>query len=267
MHNPYQTPEANLGIAAAPRLQRLSEPRSVSAGRGIDWLSDGWRLFMRAPGMLLAISLTMLLLYFLVGLIPLLGTLVVSLFWPVLTAGFFLALKHADEGAPVTFGDLFAPLANLSGLLALGGLYLLAIVVITAVGVGLLAGLGVLSTFSGAAGQHMGEWMAAPGFMLVVVLFVALMALLGMAFIFAPILVHQQQLSATEALRQSFLASLRNVVPFLLWGLLLTFAGLVLGLLMLIPIVGALVMLAFCLLLMPLSAASLYCAYRDIFWR
>ena len=48
---------------------------------------------------------------------------------------------------------------------------------------------------------------------------------------------------------------------------MLTLAGGVLGLLGGLPRVGPLVLLAFGVLLLPLTAASLYCAYRDIFWR
>lgn len=267
MHNPYQTPTAELAATAASAHQRLGEPIRVSAGRGIDWLVEGWRLLMRAPLMLLAISLTSLLLYGLVGLIPLLGSLAILLFWPALTAGFFLALKHAHEGRTVAFADLFAPFTELSGLVTLGALYLLAVVVISVVGVGVLVVLGGFAAFSG-GGLDQLDWASlGPGLLLAGLLFMVLMSLVAMAFIFAPILVHQEQVPAIEALKLSFQASLRNMLPFLLWGLALTLGGFVLGLLMLIPFVGPLILLAFCVLIMPLSAGSLYCAYRDIFWR
>ena len=103
--------------------------------------------------------------------------------------------------------------------------------------------------------------------MVVALLVVGLLTTLAMAFIFAPILVHQQQVPAIEAIRLSFVACLRNWLPFLLWGLALLLGGCLLGLLTIVPFVGPLLLLAAWLLLMPLSAASLYCAYRDIFWR
>lgn len=272
MQNPYQTPTAELTPSGSSAHGQLGEPIRVAAGRGIDWLSDGWRLFMRAPGMLLGISLTAVVLYTLVGLIPLLGSVAILLLWPALSAGIFLALKHAHEGQPVAFADLFAPFANLSGLVTLGALYLLAMVAAVIVGVAVMGALGGLGALAGLADNgvdHMsGMASLAPSFLLAFLVFVTLVSLVAMAFMFAPILVHQQQIPAMEALRLSFSASLRNMLPFLLWGLAFLLVGVVVGVLSaLIPLLGGLLMLAFCLVLMPLSAASLYCAYRDIFWR
>lgn len=269
MSNPYQTPAAELTLPSSSG--QLGEPVRLGASRGIDWLGEGWRLFMRAPGMLLGISLTAVVLYTLVGLVPLLGSVAILLLWPALSAGLFLALKHAHEGQPVAFADLFAPFSSLSGLVTLGALYLLAMVAAAVVGAGAMGALGGLSMLAGLADNgvdHMSGMMSlAPGFLLAFLVFVTLVSLVAMGFIFAPILVHQQQVPAMEAIRLSFVACMRNMLPFLLWGLAFLIVGIVVGVLSaLIPLLGGLLMLVFCLLLMPLSAASMYCAYRDIFW-
>lgn len=268
MPNPYQTPAAELTMPASSSRRQLGEPARLNASRGIDWLSEGWRLFMRAPGMLLGISVLMVILYALMALVPLLGNLALLLLWPMFTAGLFLALRHADEGQPVTFADLFAPFAVWRSLMGLGWLSLLAGVVVSMIAAAALFAFGVLTTITSQGFDPAAGWgQAGMGMMLVPLLVVALMAALSMGFIFSPILVYQHQVPAMEAIRLSFVACLRNVLPFLLWGLAFLAGSFVAGLLgALIPLLGGLVMLAFCLLLVPLSAASLYCAYRDIFW-
>lgn len=267
MHNPYQTPSAALRTAAGGAARQLGEPARCNAGRGIDWLSEGWQLFLRAPGMLLGMSVLLLVLYGLVSLIPLVGSLASLLFWPALAAGLFLALRHADEGRPVTFADLFEPFANLAGLITLGACYLLALLLPLVIVFGTLVAAGLLAAMAEGSASHMDAMMSMmPAFLLAALLLAALLTLVAMGFVFAPILVHQQQVPAIEAIRLSFVACLRNWLPFLLWGLALLLGFGLVSLLSIIPFVGPLLLLAAGLLLMPLSAASLYCAYRDIFW-
>ena len=158
MHNPYQTPSAEVRTAAGGAARQLGEPARLNAGRGIDWLSEGWKLFLRAPGMLLGMSVLLLVFYVLVPLIPVLGSLAILVLWPALAAGLFLALRHADEGRPVAFADLFEPYSAWRGLLGLGWLYLLGGVVVVIVAGVALFGFGVLASFSGQGLDAAGGW-------------------------------------------------------------------------------------------------------------
>jgi uncharacterized membrane protein len=58
-------------------------------------------------------------------------------------------------------------------------------------------------------------------------------------------------------MKQSFVGSLRNIVPFLLYGLIL----------FLLSIVATLPLLLGWLVLGPVLAASLYTAYKDIYFK
>jgi uncharacterized membrane protein len=72
---------------------------------------------------------------------------------------------------------------------------------------------------------------------------------------FAPALVVFHNLSALDAMRASLRGCLRNIVPFLLYGVL----ALVLAIVATVPaLLGWLVLL-------PLIVTSLYVGYRDIF--
>ena len=72
---------------------------------------------------------------------------------------------------------------------------------------------------------------------------------------FAPALVVFHQLGPVEAMKDSFLGCLRNVLPFLVYGIMFT----LLAILATIPLgLGWLV-------LGPVTVASIYTAYRDIY--
>jgi uncharacterized membrane protein len=64
------------------------------------------------------------------------------------------------------------------------------------------------------------------------------------------------QMGAVEAMKQSFLGCLKNVLPFLLYGVILFIAGFIAS----IPV------LLGWLIAGPLLAASIYTAYRDIYF-
>ena len=77
-----------------------------------------------------------------------------------------------------------------------------------------------------------------------------------MALWFAPALVALNEVAPLAALRQSFGACLKNIVPFLVYGV--AFFGL--GIVAVIPLgLGMLV-------LMPVFFASVYASYRDVFF-
>ena len=76
-----------------------------------------------------------------------------------------------------------------------------------------------------------------------------------MATWFAPALVVFHRLQPLEAMKQSFQGSVRNVVPFLLWGIISTIFGLI----------AAIPFLLGFLVWGPVIVGSVYAAYRDIY--
>ena len=83
-----------------------------------------------------------------------------------------------------------------------------------------------------------------------------LMMPLLMAYWFAPALVALDDLTAFSAMKLSFFGCMKNVLSFLVYGIL----GLVLLLIGVIPLgLGLLVVL-------PVLTASIYVAYRDIYY-
>jgi uncharacterized membrane protein len=76
-----------------------------------------------------------------------------------------------------------------------------------------------------------------------------------MAFWFAPALVVHNEVPAFEAMKLSFIGCLRNIMPFLVYGL----CALVLSLIAMIPLFLGMLVLS------PVLVASIYVAYKEIY--
>lgn len=228
--------------------------RGVAAGRGWDWIAAGWELFKKQPGMWIALFLALLVIMVVLGVIPILGLIVSTVLTPVFGAGIFAAGRAADEGRELEFGHLFAGFRERFTTLALVGVIYLGAAIVIALGVGLVTGASIFAMMGGAMPD-----MAAPAAALAVILAVliifALMLPVMMAIWFAPALVMFHGKGALDAMQDSFFGCLKNVVPFLVYGVVM----LVLGVIAAIPLgLGWLV-------LGPVLAASLYTSYKDIY--
>ncbi len=227
--------------------------RTVDAGRGVEWLKQGWELFLKNPGVWIAIAVIALVIFVVLGVIPLVGQLAANLLGPVLGAGMLLGCRALTQGEELKVDHLFAGFRqNTGNLVLLGVIALIATLVIGFVAAAIVGG----GAISGAMiGQGTGIGVAAGGFVMGMLVFLALTVPLAMALWFAPALVIFRDAAPIDAVKASFDACLKNIVAFLVYGLLLF----VLGVLAAIPL-G----LGF-LLLLPVAAGSVHAAYMDIF--
>lgn len=262
MANHLPGPEPNPSPAASDAGASSPYGRILGAGRGTEWWVRGWRLFAKSPWIWIAITLTWIVIMAAVNQIPFAGPLAVTLFYPVLFAGVLLGARELDRGGQLRFDHLFAcvndrarPLLVLAAVLLAGWLavWLLA----TSILVG-IAGVGTLGSLLAGNDALLGlAALSALGIGAVVTLLLtALVSVpLIMAGWFAPPLVLFRGDDPVAALKTSLFAAVRNTGPFLVYGLI----GLALMVAATIPFgLGWLV-------LMPVSAASLYAAYEDIF--
>lgn len=257
--NPYAPPKAAVLEAATQDGTLVADGQKVDTGRGVGWYGDAWTIFMGAPGMWVLICVIFIVLSVVVGIVPFIGSLVTSICYPVIGAGLMLGCRSVEEGKGLTVGHLFAGFGrNVGSLLLVGLLYLVGMMLI-----GLFIGISVgvmVPMMAMKAGQApgMANVIAMAPFILIAVLVgMALMLPLIMAIWFAPALVVFHDLGPMEAMKSSFRGALRNIVPFLLYGIV----GLVLAILAVIPFgLGLLVWV-------PILWASIYTSYRDIFLR
>jgi uncharacterized membrane protein len=257
--NPYAAPKAAVADAATPSQGNfVPGGRGVAAGRGWDWIVGGWELFKKQPGMWIGLVVVGLVIFIVVGIIPLVGSLALAVLGPVFGGGVVLGCRALDEGGELEIGHLFAGFKDKLGTLAaVGAINLVAQIVIMLV-VMLISGVGMFALFAGSGGEP-GAGAAAGamiGMLLAVLIALALMLPVAMAVWFAPALVVLNDRGAVEAMKESFAGCLKNIVPFLLYGIVLMVAGVI----AMIPIFLGL------LVLLPVAAGSLYAAYRDVYY-
>ena len=254
--------DAGRGGAPAP------SPRAVDADRGLAWWSEAWRLFTPAAGVWLLIIILLIILNIVLAAVPLVGHVSGQLLFPIFAGGLMLGCRAVDRGEPMTVGHLFAGFSTRTGPLFILGLIYTAIAIAIA-----LIVFGLLLVFFGAAivsnlwhlqdlQELQDPWAAVSmlgslGLAILVGLLVFLLLYLPlvMAIWFAPALVVLRGVAPLDAMRLSFNGCMRNIVPFLLYGVV----GVGLSIVATIPL------LLGWLVLGPVTIASLYTSYCDIY--
>jgi uncharacterized membrane protein len=269
--NPYTAPEADL---EQPMEGEMDGPFSVSAVNGFAWLGRGWGFFKDSPlGWILAL-IVWVVLSTVIGLVPFLGGLIMVLLGPVITAGFMVGCSEQEQGEDFTVSQLFSGFSHNAGQLVLVGVFYLVMIILISV---LMV---VMTTVTvGSAGNMNPQEMEAmavgmwPLFLLYGVLFLVLMAMVMMTYIFAPALVALEEINAYEAMKLSFRGCLKNLLPLTVYGI----AGLLLSLVIGIPMIlmalsivpvwlGVILAIGVGMVLFPTFTASIYSAYRDIYY-
>ena len=249
--NPYQAPQAHVADTDASEGNLLEEPKAVDTARGLAWLSEGWQIFKQAAGMWIAITVIAGVVFIVLGFIPLLGQLLSPILSVVVGGGIMLGCRALDRGEPLTISHLFAGFqTHLVPLIVVGALYLVGMFVIVL----------VAAAFTGGAAFALWRGTPDPGaavgsMMLIVLIVLLLMIPLFMALWFAPALVALHDVAPVEAMKRSVRGCLRNLLPFLVYGVI----ALILAILASLPLALG------WLILLPVLAGSAYASYRDIF--
>lgn len=253
--NVYAPPTARV---ADPRTASLADgnflpdARGVDAGRGWQWIVDGWNLF-KGNWLIWIVNVVI---FFVINLglqiIPFIGWIGAMLISAPMLAGLMIGADAIRRGETLTVNHLFAGFQErLKPLILVSVIYAGAIIVVFLV-FALFFGAGM---FFGMASGDMGMGMASMGLGILVML--ALMIPIFMAYIYAPALVALNGMDAIPAMKASFGGCLKNILPGIVWGLVYLVAAIVAT----IPVgLGWFV-------LVPVMVASLYASYRDIFYQ
>jgi uncharacterized membrane protein len=238
-------------------LQLVLPPKSCPAGDGVAWIGAGWRIFVKAPLMFILGILVLFVIMVAVNFIPILGPLAFQILNPVFAAGFVVACYSIERGGEFELEHLFVGFKNqLASLAIVGVIFLVGWVGLMLV-VGLFAGMGVVMAIIGGNANDVGPAIMASGMALIIgcLVMLLLMVPLLMAYWFAPALVIMHGMAPVAAMKASFSGCLRNIIPFLLYGIVM----MVLAIVAVIPFgLGMLVWV-------PLAITSTYTAYRAIF--
>lgn len=263
--NPYAAPSVDVLSAPEPDDNAAfnQHARVCDFGQGLAWIGQGWSLFAQAPLIWVVNVVIVIAIYMVFSLIPLVGSILSFILFGLLSGGLMLGahVQHSGRALEVehTFAGFKSP--HMTPLFVLGLLYMMAWVVLVVIaGILFAIVLGASGAIGAMTSGDMGGLAAmiasaGLGFVLIVLLMMALALPLFMAFWFAPALIILNGVSPLNALGMSFMACLKNFLPFLLYGIVFTF----LFLIGLIPLGLGL------LIVMPLLYASTYTSYREIF--
>jgi hypothetical protein len=227
--------------------------RTVDAGRPVEWIKAGWKLFLKNPGIWIAQVVIGGIILIVLSVIPVLGHLASNFLAVIFAGGMLLGCKSLAEGGELRVDHLFAGFKQNTGNLVMVGVYYMVGMVIVFAVMFAIGGGGMLS--GALVGRGAGAGLIAGGIILAALVGMLLFTPLAMAVWFAPPLVVFHNVAPLEAMKASFFVCLKNVWPFLVYGVIL----LVLTFLAAIP-----VLLGF-LVLMPVLLGAHYTSYRDLF--
>jgi uncharacterized membrane protein len=254
--NPYAAPKAPVADAGAGVDGNfIPTGRAVSPGRGWSWIVEGWELFKRQPAIWIAIVVIGVVIFIVLAVIPVIGSLAGMVLAPVFAGGIVIGCRTLEQGGELEIAHLFAGFRERFGTLVSVGLIYLGVTVVIALVVGLITGAGMWTLLGGGA-DPVSLGAAGLTVLLAFLVMLALMLPVFMAIWFAPPLVLFHEQGAGEAMKNSFIACLKNIVPFLVYSVILFVAAILAS----IPFgLGWLV-------LGPVVAGSLYTSYRDVFF-
>jgi uncharacterized membrane protein len=230
------------------------EPRRVAAGRGADWIGEGFALFRQQPGVWIGILLIWLVLSSILSSIPVLNV-VGSFLNPIFTAGIMLGAASQARQEGLRLEHLFAGFrSGRVGALLMVTVWTLILAVAALLVLVVIAWPIVGSLHDGSPG----DWLETLGWgrlLLTILGLLVLGVIVGMAVWFAPALIVFHGLGALDALKLSFRGCTRNWLALTIYGLLA----------IVILVVAAVPLLLGLLIALPVLFASGYISYRDIF--
>jgi len=248
--------------------------QTLPTAAGWRWIATGFVIFRRNPPILGLLVITYWFTLLFLNILPLIGPLLTSLAVPGLSVGLMQAARNLERGQPAGLPTLYGGLReNPRTLLALGALYLFC--TFGVLGLSALLDGGELFNYMLATGKAERAAVEDADLSLSLLFVAALLLPVMMAYWFAPVLAAWHRLPLGKSLFFSFIACWLNWRPFLAYALgLLLIAGIIPGillgiLLMLFPggqeFITSIVIVPVALVIAPVTFASFYAAYRDIF--
>lgn len=263
-------------------MRPLFGPVARPASHGWVWIKQAWAQFKQQPGAWLAAMALVYLVTVVLGLVPVIGSLASMILGPVFAGGLMLGARAQQRTGTLPVATAFAGFSHRGGQLAtVGLLYVAGLMVVSLVAALISVATGALTAGSMEALSSNDPALVAavvgPGLGLFLLLLLLCLVPLLMLYWFAPALVVFDGMTAVAAMRLSFQACWRNLLPFVVYGvalfLLLLGASLVLALLTgllgtLSETLTAVVMLLLIPLLLLFAALvilSIFTAYLDVF--
>ncbi|TDJ35963.1 MAG: hypothetical protein E2O56_00310 [Gammaproteobacteria bacterium] len=232
--------------------------RQVDVSSGWDWYVQGWSLFMKNPGMWLVTALVMMIVLAVLSWFPVIGPPAAALINPALLGGMMYGAQQLARGASFEFPHLFQAFrdSDRTGPMILLGLLPMAMLLIMVVFFGaaifsMLMGALLASKTAGISGAF-----SVASVLFGLLLLIPIGILLYAALFFAIPRVMLDGVNWIEAIKSSLSACLANVVPMILFLVILMVASVLAAVL-----TSGLGMF----LIAPVLIAAMYCAYTEVY--
>jgi len=226
--------------------------KQVPIGNAWVWIVKGFHLFKANPAMWIILLVLYLAIMIPVSMLPVIGSVVSTLLAPVFAAGMMWGCQALVKNQDLEINHLFEGFKqNTSQLISIGGIYMVSLLLVAVV---VVLALDKETAELLVQGKDLSPEQADGMLMPIMVALLLIMPVL-MAYWFAPVLAGLHRLSAIQAMKLSFAACLKNMLPFLLYGLIF----MVLLIIAIIPFGLGLVVVV------PMMMTSLYSSYADVF--
>jgi uncharacterized membrane protein len=226
--------------------------RQVPFLNAVEWTKKGFELFRAFPAMWIILFVIYLIIMVPTSMIPGFGSIASTLLAPIFAAGLMWGCRAITQGQDLEINHLFAGFKkNTRQLVTVGAIYMTCLMLIA---IFVVMSLDRETVDAMVKGQPLNPAQTG-AMMLPLLIAMFLLVPVLMAYWFAPILTGLHGLSAIEAMKLSFSASFKNILPFLLYGTIF----LLLLVVAIIPFGIGLV------IVVPWMMTSLYASYADIF--
>ncbi|MDR2014794.1 MAG: DUF975 family protein [Azoarcus sp.] len=258
-YTPYTPPTAETGFVpgAGDDTSFIPGGRIVPAGNAISWISDAWGLFRQQLVPWLVFGAIYLLLYIVSMYLPAIGSIFFMAVQILLTAGVIYSCDLLRRKGSFTVSDIFAGFQRKTGPLLIALLICGAFLFVLMIFVGTFVGFGAFGAVLSASGNSSaGIGAIGMGFIAGALIMFVGCIVYGMAIWFAPALILMHDIAPFEAIKMSFSACRKNLLP----GIIFFPVAIVLIGISAIPFLLGL------LVTMPIFFICYYTSYQDIFF-
>lgn len=254
--NPYSPPVADV---ADPQPHPVAEGlipngRRVPIGNGAKWLGDAFRLYFQSPWKWIGVLLLFFVISIASAFIPL-SSVLWTVLWPVLCGGLMFAVHSQRQTGFFTIGNMFAGFGPRFAPLAIVGAVMLVMYPILYVTILVFVDADVASAMILGGADLDPSRVMNLDFLLAMLIYLLIALPVGAATYLAPPLVMLHDMKPGEAIKMSFIAAIKNILPSLLFGVLI----------MLVILVSVIPFALGLLISLPVAMITIYTMYRDIF--
>ena len=252
--NPYSPPTASVEAPLPQRVESgpvIDNGRSVPIGNSTLWIKATYRLFSQRPWKWIGTMLLLALISIVASMLPL-SSLLTTLLWPVVAGGIASALDEQRQTQSFTLSSVFSGFGpRMPSLIAVGAVGLLSY------GIMFLVMSTMVGNDTALAIMGSGEQLSVipPGFWSAMIVTMVLTIPLTAATFLATPLIMLHGARPVDAMRMSFFGCMKNILPWIVSGVLMFFLVLV----SIIPLLLGL------FVTLPMAVMLFYSMYRDIF--